>query len=148
MVRHIGSCKTHLAGVVVRGGMKTGNAGYYLHIQPGGRSGAAGGMHDLDSKMLLTVRKSISENFEEFTRIIENKEFIKEFVAIDKGNTLKRVPNGFKPEDPAAAYLKLKSYTVWKIFPDEDILQDSFVDKVSSTFKTLKTLNDFLNNAL
>lgn len=140
--------KKHLAGAIVPGGMKSGRAGYYVHIQPGGRSGAAGGMHDLDSKMLLKVRKAISERFEEFIRIIENNEFLKEYGEVNKENILKRVPAGFDPADPAADYLKLKSFTVWKSFSDEEILSSSFVQKTASAFKTLKMLNGFLNKAL
>jgi uncharacterized protein (DUF2461 family) len=87
--------KKHLAGAIVPGGMKSGRAGYYVHIQPGGRSGAA----------------------------------------------------GFDPADPAADYLKLKSFTVWKSFSDEEILSSSFVQKTASAFKALKMLNDFLNKA-
>ena len=140
--------KKHLGGAIVPGGMNSGYAGYYVHIQPGGQSGTAGGMYDLDSKILLKVRKAISERFEEFSRIIEDKEFVKEFGAVNKENVLKRVPSGFDPADPAAEYLKLKSFIVRKSFSDEEILHNSFVQKTASAFRTLKMLNDFLNKAL
>ena len=140
--------KAHLAGVIVPGGMRSGRAGYYVHIEPGGRSMAAGGMHQPDSKNLQKVRRALSSRFEEFRTIVEEDSFIAQFKSLNRENALKRVPPGFDPSDQAAEYLKLKSFTAWRAFTDDEVLQDGFLGEVVSAFKSLKNLNTFLDSAL
>jgi uncharacterized protein (TIGR02453 family) len=140
--------KTHLSGAIVPGGMKSGFAGYYVHVQPGGQSGLAGGMHMLDSNAIQKVRKVISEKFNEFQNIILSSNFKKEFGGLSMSDTLKKVPRGFDVGDPAAKYLKLKSFSAWKSIPDKDLLESSFLNNTVQTFREIKKLNDFLNSAL
>jgi uncharacterized protein (TIGR02453 family) len=139
--------KAHLSGAIVTGGMKSGLAGYYVQVQPGGRSMTAGGMHELETKVLQRVRSAISARFGEFKTIVESGDFKKEFGGIE-GEALKQVPKGFDARDPAAQYLKLKSYTAWKNFPDAAVLSDTFQRSVVRSFRVLKVLNDFLNDVL
>jgi uncharacterized protein (TIGR02453 family) len=140
--------KAHLAGVIVPGGMRSGRGGYYVHIEPGDRSIAAGGMHELDSKNLLQVRRAVSGRFGEFQRIIESDVFTGQFGSLSRENTLKRVPAGFDPDDPSSEYLKLKSFDAWRGFSDEEVLGNGFMDEVVTAFKAMKRLNDFLDSAL
>lgn len=140
--------KPHLAGVIVPGGMRSGRAGYYVHIEPGGRSMAAGGMHQPDSKNLQKVRKALSERFEEFRTIVEEDSFVAQFESLNREHALKRVPPGFDPSGSAAEYLKLKSFTAWRAFTDDEVLQDSFLSDAVSAFRTVKNLNAFLDGAL
>jgi uncharacterized protein (TIGR02453 family) len=140
--------KAHLSGAIVPGGMRSGRAGYYVHIEPDDRSMAAGGMHQLDSKNLLKVRKALSSRFDEFRGIVESDVFIGQFGSLNRENTLKRVPSGFDPFDPSSEYLKLKSFDAWREFTDGDVLQKDFMDAVVRSFKAIKDLNDFLDSAL
>ena len=140
--------KTHLSGAIVPGGMKTGLAGYYVHVQPGGQSGLAGGMHMLDSNAIQKVRKVISERFNEFESIILSSDFKEEFGGLSMSNTLKKVPRGFDVKDPAAEYLKLKSFGAWKSIPDNEVLESNFLNNTVQSFRVIKKLNDFLNSAL
>jgi uncharacterized protein (TIGR02453 family) len=140
--------KTHLSGAIVPGGLKSGLAGYYVHIQPGGQSGLAGGMHMLDSNTIQKVRKEISERFKEFQRIILSSNFKEEFGGLSMSNALKKVPRGFDVTNPAAEYLKLKSFGAWKCIPDNKVLESTFLNNTVQTFRELKKLNDFLNSAL
>ena len=140
--------KTHLSGAIVPGGMKSGLAGYYVHVQPGGQSGLAGGMHMLDSNAIQKVRRVISKRFNEFQSIILSSDFIEEFGGLSMSNTLKKVPRGFDVKDPAAEYLKLKSFGAWKSIPDNEVLESNFLNNTVQSFRVIKKLNDFLNSAL
>lgn len=140
--------KTHLSGAIVPGGMKSGLAGYYVHIQPGGQSGLAGGMHMLDPNAIQKVRKVISERFNEFQSIILSSDFNEEFGGLSMSNTLKKVPRGFDVKDPAAEYLKLKSFGAWKSITDNEVLESNFLNNTVQAFREIKKLNDFLNSAL
>jgi uncharacterized protein (TIGR02453 family) len=140
--------KSNFGGVIAPEGMKSGRALYYVHVQAGGRSGAAGGMHHPDSKTLLTVRKAVSGRLNEFKTVIEADEFKEQFGGLSGGDALKRVPRGFDPQDAAAVYLRLKSYTAWRSFTDDEVCGDDFLQKVLQAFKAVKKLNDFLNSTL
>jgi uncharacterized protein (TIGR02453 family) len=140
--------KSNFGGVIAPGGMKSGRALYYVHVQPDGRSGTAGGMHQPDSKTLLMVRKAVSSRFKEFRTILEANEFKEGFGGLSSGDTLKRVPKGFDPQDAAAEYLMLKSFTVWRSFTDDEVSSDGFLKKSVHSLKAVKKLNDFLNSAI
>jgi uncharacterized protein (TIGR02453 family) len=139
--------KSHLSGAIVPGGMKSGLAGYYVQVQPGGRSGVAGGMHDADTATLNRVRLAVSRRYGEFSSILGSPDFNSEFGDLHRGDVLKRGPKGFDPEDPAVEYLKLKAYMVWKDVDDREVLKDGFLNSCIKSFRILKKLNDFLNDA-
>ena len=84
--------------------------GLYFHIQED-ELFFAGGMHMPDPQTLFRARTHISNNWDEFCEITEDKEFKQHFPEIYAGETLKRAPKGFDPEHPAIEVLKRKEYT-------------------------------------
>ena len=86
--------KTHLGAFIIRGGKNNGDkyAGYYFHIEPG-KSIMAGGAYMPPSPWLSSIREKISEQPEEFIKIINSNEFVKYFGGID-GEKLKTAPKG------------------------------------------------------
>ena len=61
---------------------------------------------------------------------------------------MSRVPKGYEADNPAADYLKLKSYIATVEIPDVMLTSKSLVKTVINHFSTLKTLNDFINTAI
>jgi len=57
--------KTNFGAFIVKDGRKSGNAGYYLHIEPGS-SFLGGGIYMPPAETLRVVRKEIFENTKEF----------------------------------------------------------------------------------
>ena len=137
--------KTHLGAFIIRGGKNNGDkyAGYYFHIEPG-KSIMAGGAYMPPSPWLSSIREKISEQPEEFIKIINSKEFVKYFGGID-GEKLKTAPKGYPSNHPHIELLKFKSYLVVNEASDKMVLSDDFIDHVLKVFKTMKPLNDFLN---
>ncbi len=138
--------KTNLGAGFSKGGRKFMGAGYYLHIEPGGKSFAGGGMWMPEPPMLKAVRQEIDYNFKEFTKIIEDKKFKKYFGKLE-GEQLKKLPQGYAADNPAIEYLKMKSFTVGHNFSDADVTAKDFGKKVTDVFKTMAPLIDFLNRA-
>ena len=58
------------------------------------------------------------------------------------------MPKGYESENPAADYLKLKSYLAITQLNDKDVTSKSLLKKTTDTFEALKPLIDFLNRAL
>ncbi|MCW3462628.1 DUF2461 domain-containing protein [Chitinophaga nivalis] len=139
--------KVNLAASFQAGGKKSTLAGYYFHLEPGGNSYAGGGIWMPAAPDLKKVRQEIDYNFEEFEQLIANKEFIKHFGKIE-GESLKTAPQGYQPDNPAIAYLKLKSLVVSHPVSDATCTQPELVREILKTFALLQPLVKFINRAM
>jgi uncharacterized protein (TIGR02453 family) len=139
--------KTNMGAAFSPGGRKSPRPGYYFHLEPGGASFAGGGLWMPEAAVLKKVRQEIDYNFAEFQQIISNKEFIKYFGKIE-GEALKTVPQGYQPDNPAIAYLKLKSFTVWHAFSDDECTQPALVREILKVFAVMQPFVKFLDRAL
>ncbi|MEO6219386.1 MAG: DUF2461 family protein, partial [Ginsengibacter sp.] len=61
---------------------------------------------------------------------------------------LVNVPKGYDKNNPAADFLKLKSFVATKNTPDAQLILPSLAKDVSLTFKALMPLVKFMNMAL
>jgi len=139
--------KDHFGAFFSKGGRKYPGAGYYVHIQPGGKSFAGGGLWQPEPSLLKAVRQEIDYNFKEFTSIIDDKKFKKLFPKVD-GEQLKTLPQGYAADNPAIEYLKMKGWTVSHPLTDADLTDKKFSRKVTDTFNTMKPFIDFLNRSV
>jgi uncharacterized protein (TIGR02453 family) len=134
--------KTHFgAGLGFGKGGRT--SGYYLHIEPE-NSFIAGGVYMPEKDILKKIRTNISENPDEFLKIINDKNFKKTFTELSQEDKLKRIPQGFENENPMVDYLKLKSFVVRYSLKDKDFMQTSSTDKIAEICQKIKPLNDFI----
>ena len=93
--------KTHIAAVFPHSRLgKHDGAGFYLHIAPT-ELFIGGGLYLSMPEDLARVRRHIADDFQLFTKIINNPQFKKLFNGIT-GDQLTRVPRGFSTEHPAA----------------------------------------------
>src|SRR5690606_21378467 len=67
--------KSHFGAYFSKGGRKYEGAGYYIHIEPGGKSFAGGGLWMPEPSLLKKVRQEIDYNFKELQSILEEKAF-------------------------------------------------------------------------
>jgi uncharacterized protein (TIGR02453 family) len=139
--------KDHFGAYFSKGGRKFPGAGYYIHIQPGGKSFAGGGLWHPEPSLLKAVRQEIDYSFSEFRELLNDKTFRKYFRQLE-GEALKGVPQGYDPENPAAVFLKMKSFTVTHTFTDEEVMQTNFCTKAATVFKAMRPLVDFLNRSM
>ncbi|MFI5196197.1 MAG: DUF2461 domain-containing protein [Chitinophagales bacterium] len=139
--------KAHFGAYFSKAGRKFPGAGYYLHVAPGGKSFAGGGLWMPEPHILKAVRQEIDYNFKEFNAIIEEKKFKKLFNEVS-GEQLKTIPQGYTGDNPAIEYLKMKSFTVGHNITDTEITGKNFTKKVVDVFNTMKPFIDFLNRQL
>jgi len=139
--------KAHFGAFFSKGGRKFPGAGYYFHLEPGGKSFAGGGLWVPEAPLLKAVRQEIDYNFDEFSSIIENKKFKTLFKKIE-GEQLKTLPQGYTADNPAIEYLKMKSFTVSRNIPDTDVMGNGVVKKAMDVFTTMQPFIDFLNRSL
>jgi len=142
--------KTNFGAFITKNGKKPMNiAGYYFHLEPG-NSFAGGGVYMPMPPELKKIRMAIDANYPEFLQIINNELFASVFSQLDKDPEciLTRVPKGYDSDNPAAEYLKYKSFTAVVNLEDKELNTDSLMDKTIAAFEALKPLNDFLNESL
>ena len=143
--------KEYFSAYVIPGGKSSQcmKAGYYFHIQPGGESMVAGGVHMPPSDVLKKIRKEIAVNGDELLGIINESRFKSTFGELE-GEKLKIRPIDYPADHEYIELLKMKSFDAVYYYRDDQFLSDSqtFLDNAVDRFKLLKPLNDFFNETV
>jgi uncharacterized protein (TIGR02453 family) len=142
--------KSNFGASINKSGRKAENsAGYYFQVQPD-RNFAGGGIWMPEPNELKKVRQEIDYNFADFKKIIDAKKFKAVYGDLDRSPDflLSRVPKGYEPDNPAANYLKLKSFVAISFFSDADLTSKDLVKKTVAAFEALQPVIQFLNNSM
>ena len=124
-------------------------AGYYFHCEPG-QSFMGGGLWMPMPPELKKVRQEIDYNFAAFRKITSSKKFNSVYTDLsrDPEYVLTRLPKGYEADNPAAAYLKLKSFVAMTSIKDTDLIAKDLVKKTVASFEALQPLIEFINHSL
>lgn len=141
--------KSNFGASMAKGGKKSPLAGYYFHLEPG-RSFAGGGIWMPMPEELRKIRQEIDYNYSAFKKIIESRNFKSIYGNLDssKEYLLSRVPKGYTPDNPAAEFLKLKSYIAIVPLEDKVLLSSALLHKTLKAFEALQPLNKFVNESI
>ena len=134
--------KTNFGSFIAKGGRKSSNPGYYIHLEPG-QCFTAGGIYMPPAEPLKAVRNYISENAPEFLEITENSDFKKIFAEM-YDHQLKTAPKGFPKDHKYIHLLRYKSYIFSTNLKDEIITGENFIEHTMNAFSQLQKLNVFL----
>lgn len=136
--------KTHWGVYVCPQGKKSGNAGYYLHIEPKSENMLVSGLYMPSPQALKSVREEIMCNGAEFDNAIKACKGFE----LDWSNALKRTPQGWNSVDAFSEYYKLRDFDVVQIISKEQIFDAHFLDFVLSEFEKTYQLNVILNRCV
>lgn len=141
--------KTNIGAYMARGGKKSQFGGYYFHCEPG-RSFVGGGLWMPMPPELNRVRQEIDYNFADFRKIVGAKKFKSIYgdLSRDAEYVLSRVPKGYEADNPAADYLKMKSFVSSVALKDADLTSKDLLKKTVASFEALQPLIEFLNEAV
>jgi uncharacterized protein (TIGR02453 family) len=140
--------KTNMGFWMNKGGKKSSNAGYYVHVEPNGKSFFAGGIYMPMPPDLKKVRTEILYDFDTFESIVENPTFKSLFGKVEvEGHKTSRVPQGFDAAHPSAEYLKLKSYIGSAALSDIDLTKADVVETIVAGLSEAIPLVHFINRA-
>ncbi len=135
--------KTHFGLYICPGGKKSGNGGYYFHLEPAGKDGERGmiGGHLLDvgiympePAVLKSVRDEIFDNGEAVLAAIEVARAGAGW-ELDRSNSLKRTPTGYPVGSEWDDYLKLKDFHLSKTIDDDYILSPGLARRAAEDFR-------------
>ena len=141
--------KTNMGAYISKGGKKSPFGGYYFHCEPG-KSFLGGGIWQPEPDKMKKVRQEIDYNLDEFNKIVGSKKFKSVYKDLYTGDdmSLSKVPQGFEKDNPAAKYLKLKSWIAMRDVKDADLTSKGLLKLTLDTFDTLLPLLRFLNRAV
>ncbi|MBK5272214.1 MAG: DUF2461 domain-containing protein [Bacteroidia bacterium] len=141
--------KSNFGASINKGGKKAQTAGYYFHLEPG-QCFTGGGIWMPMPDDLKKVRQEIDYNLAEFKKIIVSKKFKSVYgdLSRDSEYLLSRVPKGYEPDNPAAEFLKLKSFIAMIQIKDADLTSKDLLKKTVAAFEVLQPLLSFINESL
>jgi uncharacterized protein (TIGR02453 family) len=99
---------------------------------------------------LSKVRQEIDYNLEAFKKIIGSKKFKKIYgdLSRDAEYVLTRVPKGYETDNPAADYLKMKSFVAMTPLKDAELVSKDLAKKVLDSFEALQPMLKFINESI
>lgn len=141
--------KNNMGAYFNEDGKKSIVGGYYFHCQPG-QSFVGGGLWMPLPAELSKVRQEIDYNLDAFKKIVGSKKFTSLYGGLsnDAEYVLSRVPKGYEADNPAAEYLKRKSYVAMTTLTDDDLVSKDLVKKVTNAFETLQPMLQFINQSI
>ena len=123
-----------------------GSAGYYFHLQPGGKSGLGAGIWRPPRPQLNKLRAAIADDPATFDKIARS--IPPRFDGLDDEAVLKRMPRGYDEDHPAAKWLRYQSFTSGRSMTDAEVTSDSLANLLAAEYKALLPLVRWLNGAL
>ncbi len=145
--------KTHVGlSFPLEGTKKEEWCGYYLGFEPAATGKgmsifAGGGIYMPMPPHLKRIRALIAAEHTALTRILEADEFQHYFPTGLSGDALKRIPQGYSEDHPAAGYLKLKSFLFSSDLAERELLREDLPERLGERFKAALPLVKFLGRA-
>jgi uncharacterized protein (TIGR02453 family) len=140
--------KTNMGAGFSPNGRLVQEPGYYLHLEPGGKSFVAGGIYMPDAANLAKIRQEIDYNPDDLKKIMKARKFRDLFGDFDPFDKLKTAPKGYAKDHPDIEWLKLKSFIVETSFTDKQVTDKKFIGLVAAGCRAIKPLNDYLHEAI
>lgn len=141
--------KSNFGASIKQGGRKSPFAGYYFHLEPS-KSFIGGGLWMPEVHQLKKVRQEIDYNWDEFQTILKEKNFRKTYKYLYMGadQKLTTMPKGYEKDNPAAEYLKLKSFIAETSVTNEELTKATLHKTTVAAFEALQPFLQFINRAI
>ena len=123
-----------------------GSAGFYFHLEPGGRSMIGAGLWMPPRPQLNKLRAAIADDptgFDEMARALPRR-----LGGLEDEGMLKRMPRGFAEDHPAAKYLRYQSFTIGRTLGDSDVTSARLSSLLAREYEAMLPLVRWLNGAL
>lgn len=124
-----------------------GGAGFYFQIAPG-HCFSGGGIWMPPREALNRIRDAIAERPKAFARTVTAPAVVRRFGGLDEDAMLTRVPRGYRPDHPAADWLRYKSFTLGRAYTDRDAVSTRLPVLLAEDFAAMLPLVRWLNVAL
>ena len=139
--------KTHAAAVFPPLGLERhAGAGFYFHFSADALL-IGGGVYAPGSNELRRIREQIAGDPAELRKILAAKPYRQAYAGLE-GETLKRVPQGFPKDHPAADLLVRKQFLSGAQLSAEEIEKPTITALIDRHFRAIAPLLEYLNRPL
>jgi uncharacterized protein (TIGR02453 family) len=138
--------KTGLGASIGPGGRKSYGFQYYLHLEPGGHSMVAGGLHEPEAAQLNAFRATIGRDARPFKAIVGAKTFRQYFGEVS-GERLKTAPQGYDRTHPEIDLLQLKEVVAVHKLADDVVVAPGLSAHVIKVCAAMKPFLEYLREA-
>jgi uncharacterized protein (TIGR02453 family) len=138
--------KNNLSGFFTRGTVAR-RGGYFLSIEPGGKTVVGGGFYAPEKEDLLRIRKEFEMDVTEIEKVTSDQNFIRHFGRL-RGEALKTAPRDFDKEHPNIKWINMKQFYAFREFTDKEVIDASFPKEVMSTFLSIRPFFDYMSDVL
>jgi uncharacterized protein (TIGR02453 family) len=138
--------KTHAGAGISKGGRKSPYLGYYLELGPK-RIMVGGGIYFLDKEGLQKVRSEIAHATDEFTALVEDKDFKKRFGEV-KGERNKVLPAEYKEVVQQQPLIANKHYYYMATLEPKHITNAKLPNMLMEYYQVGRPLNSFFKKAM
>jgi uncharacterized protein (TIGR02453 family) len=138
--------KNKLSGFFTRAtGARRG--GYFLSIEPGGKTVVGGGFYAPEKEDLLRIRREFEMDVSEIEKVTSDQNFTRHFGRL-RGEALKSAPRDFDKEHPNIKWINMKQFYAFREFTDKEVIDTSFPKEVISTFLAIRPFFDYMSDVL
>lgn len=139
--------KSWLAAYFAPMGKNSDKMGYYLHVQPDGKSFLGGGLFECMPEQLAKFRQEIHYEPDKFYQVLDNADF-KAYFGNPQGTRLKTAPKGYAKDHPHIELLRYTQLYVSHIFSDSNILAEDFPAQFMEGCRLMRPLLDLIDEAI
>ncbi|MBL8967004.1 MAG: DUF2461 domain-containing protein [Spirochaetaceae bacterium] len=139
--------KTAMGALLGPAGRKSGVRSYYLHLEPGGKSMLAGGLHSPTSAELGRIRNALASDTRLLKRLLAAPSFAGTFGGLS-GESLKTAPQGYPKDHPEIELLRRKQYLAILPLSDAEVAAEGLVPRALEAFAAMKPFLLYLERSL
>ncbi|PKP10734.1 MAG: hypothetical protein CVU09_05855 [Bacteroidetes bacterium HGW-Bacteroidetes-4] len=127
--------KNHFGAYIAPNGRKNKLSGFYVHIEPTGKSFTGGGIFMPEAPVLKALRKEFYQVPEELLELLEAPNFKKYFSGLWDQDKLKTAPKGFPKDFEHIELLKYKSYVATSSLTLSQLSTNNIIEYLSAVYK-------------
>ena len=139
--------KTHFGAFITPNGKKSGNSGYYIHIQHNA-SFVVGGLWAPEPPVLKRIREEIYYAPEELVGILEDKTFKSTFGELINEGNLKKPPKNYPVDFEYIKLLQYRHFCAEKAVSNTEVTAENFLKKCLQILEISAPLVKYMNKVL
>ncbi len=120
--------------------------GYYFAISPD-QGLVGGGFYNPNKEDMKLIRDKIAVDDQPLRTIIADPTFQLYFGEL-RGDKVKTAPKGFSKDHPAIDLIRHKQFVVRRLFTQDEILDEGFLDQIIETYLAVRPFFDYMSEVL
>lgn len=137
--------KTNVSASLGASGRSVSEPGFYVSIEPGGKSMLAAGLYQPSPGELNSIRSAIAQDATPLRKLITSiAPGFPDGINGDRSKTVR----GFRPDHPAYDLIQIKSFCAWREYPDSAVLNGTFTSDAKAALASSVPLCRWIDSVI